>query len=365
MLEQHVYVDEALSGAGIDRPGLARLLDATSRAERPFDILLVDDTSRLSRNLADAVRTVEMLCFKGYRIVSVSQGIDSQNEQSDVLMTVHGLVDSLYIKELAKKTHRGLEGRALKGLHTGGRCFGYDNVKDKDSVRYEVNQKESVIVRRIFEMAAEGKSLKTITKTLNGDAVPPPRKRSKKEDASWCHNAIREMLRNELYIGRFIWNRSQFIKQPGTNRRLRRMRPESEWIIVDKPELRIIDDALWHRVRERIAWVNERFNHGNSTRHDEPSDDQPESSNWFLEVRGVRPQSCYRGREGETGTSSIRVPFPRQSRRLFEQREGTSGCRRRPSLHSASERRSAARSNRAGNSRFRERIAVVSGRPRQ
>ena len=263
LLEQHVYRDEAISGAGIDRPGLVRLLEATSRPDRPFDVLLLDDTSRLSRSLADAVRTVEMLRFRGYRIVSVSQGIDSQNDQADVLMTVHGLVDSLYIKELAKKTHRGLEGRALKGLHTGGRCYGFDNVKANDSVRYCINKREAAIVRRIFQMAADGASLKTITKTLNHEGVAPPRKRAKKEDGSWCHNAIREMLRNELYIGRLIWNRSQFIKQPGTNKRLRRMRPESEWIVLEKPELRIIDDALWRRVRDRIAWVNEKFNHGN------------------------------------------------------------------------------------------------------
>ncbi|MFO0364935.1 MAG: recombinase family protein, partial [Acidobacteriota bacterium] len=113
--EAHVYRDEALSGAGIDRPGLTKLLEASSSSERPFDILLIDDTSRLSRNLSDAVRIVEMLRFRGFRVVSVSQGIDSQNDQSDVLMTVHGLVDSLYIKELGKKTHRGLEGRALQG----------------------------------------------------------------------------------------------------------------------------------------------------------------------------------------------------------------------------------------------------------
>src|ERR1017187_2161648 len=161
-LEAHVYKDEALAGAGADRPGFMKLIEAASSVPKPFDIVLLDDTSRLSRNLGDAVRVFEQLNFVGIRIVAVSQGIDTQNEQADVLMTVHGLVDSLYIKELSKKTHRGLEGRALQGLHTGGRCFGYDNVTDAGGVRLRVNATEAAIVRRIFEMAADGGSLRTI-----------------------------------------------------------------------------------------------------------------------------------------------------------------------------------------------------------
>jgi cell division protein FtsB len=204
--------------------------------------------------------------------VAVSQGIDTDDEQSDVLMTVHSLVDSLYIKELGKKTHRGLKGRALKGLHTGGRTYGYDNVPVPSvvgadgtvAVQQQINLAEAAVVRRIWEMAADGGSLKKIAKTLNAEHVPPPRKRAGKADGTWCPNAIREMLRNELYIGRLVWNRSRFVKQPGTNKRLRRMRPESEWIILEKPELRIIDEELWARVRQRIAWVSEKYYYGNT-----------------------------------------------------------------------------------------------------
>ncbi len=264
LIEEHVYCDEALSGSGADRPEFRRLMEVASRPDRPFDVLLLDDTSRLSRSLADSVRTIEILKFKGCRVVSVSQGIDSQSDQADVLMTFHGLKDSLYIKELAQKTHRGLQGRALQGLHTGGRCFGYDNVRDGDSVRYQINKGEAAVVRRIFEMAADGGSLKAITKTLNGEHVPPPRKRAGKHDATWCHNAVREMLRNELYVGRLIWNRSRYVKQPGTNKRLRRMRPKSKWHILEKPELRIVDQDLWERVQRRIKWVNEKYNYGNT-----------------------------------------------------------------------------------------------------
>ncbi len=262
-LEGHIYADEAVSGAGADRPGLVRLLHATSSAPRPFDVLLVDDTSRISRNQGEAARIFERLDFLDIRIVAVSQGIDSQSEQADVLMTVHGLVDSLYIKELAKKTHRGLEGRALQGLHTGGRCFGYENVTESGGgVRLRINPAEAAIVRRIFEMATEGGSLKGIAKQLNAEGVVSPRPRSGKQYATWCPTAIREMLRRELYAGRIVWNRSRFVKHPGTNKRLRRDRPESEWLIREQPELRIIDEALWDRVRTRLAFVAQKFGYG-------------------------------------------------------------------------------------------------------
>ena len=261
-LEEHVYTDEALAGAGADRPGFLKLTEAASSVPRPFDIVWLDDTSRLSRNLGDAVRVFEQLNFLGMRIVAVSQGIDTQNEQADVLMTVHGLVDSLYIKELSKKTHRGLEGRALQGFHTGGRCYGYNNVTDGGGVRLQVNATEAAIVQRIFGMAADGCSLRTIAKTLNHEHVPSPRPRAGKQYATWCPTAIREMLRRDLYIGRIVWNRSRFVKQPGTNKRLRRDRPESEWRVIEQPELRIIRKDLWKRVQSRLTWVAETFGHG-------------------------------------------------------------------------------------------------------
>ncbi|MFN9895256.1 MAG: recombinase family protein, partial [Acidobacteriota bacterium] len=188
----------------------------------------------------------------------------------------------LYIKELGKKTHRGLEGRALQGLHTGGRCFGYDNLRQGETVRLQINESEAAVVRRIFQMAADGGSLKAITKTLNREGVAPPRKRSGKHHGTWCPSAVREMLRRDLYIGRVIWNRSKFIKQPGTNKRLRRERPESEWRILERPELRIIADDLWGQVQERIAWVAQKFNFGNRPGLSHPAFSSPNLLSGFL-----------------------------------------------------------------------------------
>ena len=249
-----LYTDEAVSGVSIERPGLQRMLEAALSASRAFDIILVDDTSRISRSLPDAVQLFHKLSFAGIRVIAVAQGIDSQSEQADVLVTVHGLVDSLYVKELAKKTHRGLEGAFLRGLHAGGRCYGYRNVPaEGGGVRLEIEESEAEVVRRIFQMSADGTSLKKIAYALNAEKIGAPRPRAGGKRATWCPSAIREMLRRELYVGRMVWNRSRFLKVPGTNRRVARPRPKSEWRIVDRPELRIVSDQLWEAVQTRQA----------------------------------------------------------------------------------------------------------------
>src|SRR5437667_5205581 len=156
-----IYTDEAISGVSTERPGLQRMLRAALSMHRSFDVVLIDDTSRISRSLPDAVPLFNKLSFAGIRLIAVGQGIDSQSEQADVLVTVHGLVDSLHVKELAKKTHRGLEGAFLRGFHAGGRCFGYRNVPvDGGGVRLKIEDSEAAVVRRIVEMSASGMSLK-------------------------------------------------------------------------------------------------------------------------------------------------------------------------------------------------------------
>ena len=261
ILNEHVYVDEALCGVGAERPGLCRLLAAALSSPRPFDIILIDDSSRLSRNTANALGMFEKLSFAGVRLIAISQGIDSQHEQAQVLVTVHGMVDSLYVQELAKKTHRGMDGSMLRGLHTGGRVFGYDNVSlgENQGVVLAINESEAAIVRRIFQMSADGVSLKKIARTLNQEHVPTPRPQARNGWATWCHSAIREMLYRELYVGKVIWNRSRFVRVPGTNKRVRRARPETEWRVAHREELRIIDQALWERVNSRLRGFKDSY----------------------------------------------------------------------------------------------------------
>jgi site-specific DNA recombinase len=67
------------------------------------------------------------------------------------------------------------------------------------------------------------------------------------------------ILNNELYIGRLVWNRQRFVKDPNTGKRVSRRNPDEEWIRSEVPELRIVDDALWEAVKARQAELAKMF----------------------------------------------------------------------------------------------------------
>src|SRR5687767_11592002 len=97
----YVFTDAGISGTSIGgRAGLEALLIAATLQARPFDVLLVDDSSRVARDLADALRVLQRLRFAGVRVVYISQSIDSASEQAETLVAVHGLVDGLYVREM-------------------------------------------------------------------------------------------------------------------------------------------------------------------------------------------------------------------------------------------------------------------------
>ena len=277
VLDRHIYTDEAVSGATDDRPGLRQLLEAATCLPRLFDAILVDDTSRLSRKLADSLRIFEQLRFADVRLVFVSQGIDTSSEQAEVLLATHGIVDSLYISELAKKVHRGMEGRALEKLHCGGRCFGYRNqpiehATKRDSygrpaivgVRLVVNQSEAETVQRIYELYAGGYSLKRIAKLLNAEGVRSPRPQTGRLSRSWCQSSVRNILSNDRYRGVVFWGKTRKVRSPETGKRIKRHRDPTEWVMKEIPEQRIVSDDLWERVEQRREQV--KIFYGNSGR---------------------------------------------------------------------------------------------------
>jgi site-specific DNA recombinase len=252
---------EAIVATTTAREGLQRLLAAAGVPDRMFDCILIDDTSRLTRKLADALNLYEKLTFAGVRLVAVSQGVDSESSQAELLIGVYGLIDAVYWRELGQKTHRGMQGLALRGFHTGGRCFGYSSVRSSDgSARLEVDSSQAEIINRIYRLYAEsGFSMKRIAHTLNCEGVPAPQPQKGRFSRSWCVSSVRHILLNSRYTGRTVWNTRRKVRVPGTWKRAFRPRPQSEWITTEAPHLRVVSDELASAVRRRLDAVKSMF----------------------------------------------------------------------------------------------------------
>ncbi|MEO6665431.1 MAG: recombinase family protein, partial [Nitrospiria bacterium] len=268
------YEDKAISGSTTERPGYQRML--TDAKGKQFDVLLVDDFSRLSRDSMETEQARRRLIHWGVRIIGVSDGIDTASKGHKMLSGFKGMMNEVFLDDLRDKTHRGLAGQALKGNNCGGRVYGYRHVPschptEMDeygrpkilAVRREIDEEQAQWVRHVFQWYAEGRSPRNIADELNQRRVPAPgatyrRKHPSRRYGTWSattfHGDLRHatgMLNNPVYIGRVIWNRRVWVMNPETKRRVPRLRPESEWIVTEQPDLRIVPQALWDQVQQR------------------------------------------------------------------------------------------------------------------
>ncbi|WP_425608438.1 recombinase family protein [Thermomonas mangrovi] len=241
--EPVAYTDAAMSGARNDRPGYLRLLSDATR----FDVIVVDDLSRLSRDSVEAQQAVKRLRFAGVRVIGVSDGLDTGRKGHKAEVGLRGLMGELYLDDLRDKTHRGLAGRALAGASAGGLPYGY---RVTERGQRAIRDEQAAVVRRVFADYLSGQSARAIAVALNAEGVPSPR------GSTWAVSAIYGdtkrgigILANPIYVGRQVWNRSQWIKHPDTGRRIRRERPSSEWVTVEHPDLAIVDARTWDAVQ--------------------------------------------------------------------------------------------------------------------
>ena len=208
IIERFNVGDEAISGESMEgRPALQALLAAAKLQPRPFDCVLVDDMSRLSRNLADVLRIINIFKYHGVDVVSVTQGIDTAHDNARTLLTFTGLQDEQYLVGLRQKVHRGQEGRVLQGFNPGGRCYGYRNVPIEDparqgkygrpavlGVRQEIVPEEAAVVRQIFQMYVNGMGLASTAKQLNKEGLQAPKPAKNRTIRAWSRYTIREMM---------------------------------------------------------------------------------------------------------------------------------------------------------------------------
>ena len=257
------FADRAITGGTGQRPGYQDMLRA-ARAKR-FEVLVAEDTSRLCRNLAEQAPRLAELSDLGIQVVTLD--LDTREESAGVLGAVLGASAEAYRREIARRTRRGLEGRARQGKSCGGRAYGYLAGKDSKSGEPEIHTEQAPIVRRIFDWYAAGKSPRGIAAELNRLGVPSPgaswdrtsERLNAKRKRGWVPSAIHGdrrrgtgILNNPLYVGQRVWNRSTWKRSVADSlHRQWQLNDPSLAIHHSDERLRIIPQELWDAVKSR------------------------------------------------------------------------------------------------------------------
>jgi DNA invertase Pin-like site-specific DNA recombinase len=239
------------------------LLEEAKRGK--FDYLIAEALDRLSRDQEDIAAIYKRLRHFDIHLLTLAEG-----EISELHVGLKGTMNALFLKDLALKIRRGQRGRVEAGRIPGGSSYGYRIIRQLradgsiSTGEREIDPSRAAIIQRIFKEYADGMAPRQIAARLNREAVPSPR--GGQWNASTINGNRRRrigILNNELYLGRIIYNRQRFLKDPETGKRVARPNPEHEWITKEVPKLRIIEDDLWERVqalkrRYSSRWGNKR-----------------------------------------------------------------------------------------------------------
>ncbi len=259
--DAYIYFDDETSGAETTKlAGRQRLLDAVENGP-PFEVLLMRDPSRFSREDGDeAFALLKAIRRAGIRIRFYSDSTDFEygNLASNIVGFMRSEIAAEYRRQIASVTAETLRRKARAGHVVGGRVFGYDIVVVNSHKERRVNNIEAAVVVRACELYAGGLGYASIAAILNAEGAPAPR--TWKDPASkWSAGTVRELVSRPLYRGEIVYGATKKRNVEGkvdpTNR------PASEWIRIPAADLRILSPELSDAVAARLAAMHARSLH--------------------------------------------------------------------------------------------------------
>lgn len=259
--------DEAQSGRLAGRENYEKILQGVR--SKSFNLLIVDDLSRLTRSLGSLLGLYEMLKWYEVELISICDAISSEDVSAKTFFTVKGMVNDFSNDIHAERVIRGMEMRVLKGLSCGDYPYGYDsnptkleNAKGRpfpSHFKITVNEAEGQVLRRIFQMYQGGLGFMRIARALNEEKVPSPGALYAKLGSKpvWSARSVQHILRNEKYIGVWKWKKTKVGVHPETKLKVAKERPTTEWVShlagnEIREDLRIIDQDIWCSVQKQL-----------------------------------------------------------------------------------------------------------------
>jgi site-specific DNA recombinase len=174
-------------------------------------------------------------------------------------------------KRASERSLDELKRRAAAGKVAGGKMYGYKNYRPREGARVErvVDEAQAKIIRKVFELVADGWGYGRIAKYLNAEKIPGPKTLGVKKQnelmekgesvpiPEWSLSGIRELVGREIYVtGEYIWGQSKRSRKKGSKLRLKRATDDDTIVRVQNDAWKIVEPDLWRRAHERIDAYN-------------------------------------------------------------------------------------------------------------
>ncbi len=243
-----LYADEGISGTKIkNRKEFLRMMADAEHGL--FDMVVVKDISRFARNTVDLLQNVRKLKSLGIETQFLTANMTSMGN-SEFVLTIFGALAQEESANTSKRVKFGKKINAEKG-RVPNIVYGYDKTIG-DYFNLTINQEEAQVIRQIYNWyTKEGYGTSKIANMLNEKGLKT------KRNCNWSQNATCRILTNELYTGKII-NGKQEVADFLTGQR--KEKDETEWFVVERPELRIIDDETFERAQEILHSRHDAFN---------------------------------------------------------------------------------------------------------
>jgi site-specific DNA recombinase len=240
VLEDGVYTDEMSRSVWL-RPGLQKLL--TRLRESNVSAVVVWQFSRLYGDNEQRMKIYRQLRQHKVRLFDAKKEEENLPGAINKMMSgLRGLLHEFEVDQTSERVHDLHSERAARGQILQAPVFGIGHTPEKG---HFINEEQHRHVVRIFEMAADGVHPQEICDRLNAEAVRTPR------GGLWRKHNLRRMLRNPIYVGDLIWNRTESYRDEN-GRRKSQARPEAQWIISQSPLGPLVDRELFEQAGAAI-----------------------------------------------------------------------------------------------------------------
>ena len=266
--DKHVYADAAITGKfeGLSkRAAFQRLRD--DLGDRLIDVLIVDEISRLSRDIGDSMLFMQLVDRLAVRVVS-ADGIDTEQQNWKMTWVFKSLSAQQEIESTAWRITRGLVGQLERGYQIGPPPYGYLTSPELSAKgapvgsKWRIHEVEAQVVREMYRRRVDGESCGSIAVDLEVRGVPPPGHNRRGGSRMWRPGTIHRIISNRIYRGVFVRFGSS-----ATQHHARRRRMTIEEIPFERPEYRLVDDETWEQANAyrgtrngdpRAAWGSRR-----------------------------------------------------------------------------------------------------------